>query len=120
MIPERGGWDTLFDYFPSSGLLILNDPLAVAQAEEKIENDIDRFLLKARTEERFFLNKESSYLTAAGVADRSQAMRQIHIAGLALGSEATDRPSVRFDLERDIAVDEAVRQASEEEGLLCF
>jgi len=45
-------------------------------------------------------------------------MRQIHIAGLALGSEVTDRSSVRFDLVRDIAVDEAARQASEEDGLL--
>jgi transcription-repair coupling factor (superfamily II helicase) len=116
--PGARGMDTLFDYFPSNSLLILNDPLAVAQAEEKIENDIDRFLLKAGAEERFYLNKESPYLTAAGVEDCSRVMRQIHVAGLVLGSEETDRSSVRFDLEYDIAVDKAVRQASEEDGLL--
>ena len=116
--PGARRMDTLFDYFPSNGLIILNDPLAVAQAEEKTENNIDRFLLKARTEERFFLNKESSYLTAAEVADCPQAMQQIHIAGLTLSPEATDRSSVWFDLERDIAVDDTVRQASEEDGLL--
>ena len=115
--PEARGMGTLFDYL-TGGLLILNDPLALAQAEEKIENDIDRFLLKAGGEERFFLNRESSTLTAAEVADRSRAMRQIHIAGLTLGAEATDRSSVQFDLERDIAIDETARQASEEDGLL--
>ena len=108
---------TLFDYL-TGGLLILNDPLALAQTEEKIENDIDRFLLKAGGEERFFLSRESSTLTAAEVADHSRAMRQIYITGLTLGSEATNRSSVQFALERDIAIDETARQASEEEGLL--
>lgn len=116
--PEARGMDTLFDYFPPNGLFILDDPLAVAQAEEKTENSIDRFLLKASAEERFFLNKESSYLTATEVADCPREKQQIHIAGLTLGSEATDRPSVWFDQERDIAVGDALRQASEEDGLL--
>jgi transcription-repair coupling factor (superfamily II helicase) len=116
--PGARGMDTLFDYFPTNGLLILNDPLAVAQAEEKTENSIDRFLLKASAEERFFLNKESSYLTAAGVADCMREKQQIHIAGLTLGTEVTDRPSVWFDLERDIAIGDALRQVSEEDGLL--
>ena len=116
--PGARGMDTLFDYFSSNGLLVLNDPLAVAQAEEKSEGIIDRFLLKARTEERFFLDREFFCLTAVEVADRSRVMQQIHIAGLTLGAEATDRPSVWFDLERDIAIDDALRQASEEDGLL--
>lgn len=112
------GMDTLFDYFPSTALLALNDPPAVAREEENIESSIDRFLLKARAEERFFLNRESSYLTALEVADRARAMQQIHVSGLALGSEATEGPSVRFDLERDVAVGGALRQTSMEEGLL--
>ncbi len=116
--PGARGMGTLFDYFSPNDLLVLYDPLAVAQAEEKIENNIDRFLLKARAEERFFLNSESSCLAAVEVADRSQAMQQIHFSGLTLGFEATDDPSVRFDLERDIAVGDALRQASEEDGLL--
>ena len=115
--PEARGMGTLFDYVPGS-LLILDDPLAVAQAQENTENAIDRFLLKAGAEERFYLGRESAYLTAAGLADGSQALRQIHIAGLALGSEATDLSSLRFGLERDIAVGDAARQASEEDGLL--
>jgi len=115
--PEARGMDALFDYFPGA-LLVLNDPLAIAQAQEGIEGDIDRFLLKAGAEERFYLNKESAYLTAAGVSQRTEAMRQIRIAGLALGPEAEDRAVVRFDLERDIAVADAGGQTSEEDGLL--
>jgi transcription-repair coupling factor (superfamily II helicase) len=116
--PGARGMDTLFDYFPPNGLLVLYDPLAVAQAEEKIDNTMDRFLVKACAEERFFLDSDSSCLTAVEVADRSQAMQQTHVSGLAFGSEATDRPSVRFDLERDIIIGDALRQGSEEDGLL--
>ena len=54
------GLDTLFDYLPAAGLLVLDDPLAVGQAEEKIENDLDRFLLKAHDQERFHLEKEAA------------------------------------------------------------
>ena len=116
--PGAKGMDTLFDYFPPNGLLVLNDPLDIAQTEESIENSIDRFLLKARVEERFFLNRGSSYLTAPEVADRSRTMQQIHVSGLALGSEAADHPTVRFDLGGDIAVGDALRQGSEADGLL--
>jgi transcription-repair coupling factor (superfamily II helicase) len=114
--PGAQGMATLFDYFPG-GLLILNDPLALSQAEEKVENDIDRFLLKAGDDERFYLNKESSTLTAAVVADCSRTMRQIHIAGLSIGPEMADRAFVRFHLERDVVGDEATQQLSEEDGL---
>jgi len=98
------GMDTLFNYFPSNGLLVLYDPLAVAQAEEKIEGSVDRFILKAQAEERLFLDRDSSCLTALEVADRAQAMQQVHVSGLALGSDAAADPSVRFDLECDIAI----------------
>jgi len=116
--PHDGGLGTLFDYLPATGLLVLDDPLAVGQAEEKIENDLDRFLLKAHDQERFHLEKEAAYLTAAEVSGRRQGMRQLHLEGLALGTGDDARPSVRFHLERDIAVGGTTGTEAEEAGLL--
>ncbi|PJC71918.1 MAG: transcription-repair coupling factor [Syntrophobacterales bacterium CG_4_8_14_3_um_filter_58_8] len=116
--PEDQGLGTLFDYLPAGGLLVLDDPLAVALAQEKIENDLDRFILKAHDGERFHLEREAAYLTSTEVSGRLQEMRQLHLAGLSLGSGDDDRRPIRFYLERDIALGEAVRTEAEEAGLL--
>jgi transcription-repair coupling factor (superfamily II helicase) len=116
--PGNCGLGTLFDYFPASGLLVLDDPLAMGQVEEKIENDLDRFLLKVQDQERFHLGKESAYLTAAEVSGRRQGMRQIRLEGLALETGDNTHPSVRFHLERDIAVGGTAGTEAEENGIL--
>jgi transcription-repair coupling factor (superfamily II helicase) len=116
--PGVRGMGTLFDYLPAGGLFILDDPLAILQVQEKIDNDLDRFLLKARTEERFHLEKEFSFLTAAEVAERSGERRQIRLETLTLGAGDDAPSSVRFHQERAIAADGAVPAASEEDGLL--
>ena len=112
------GLGTLFDYLPAGGPLILDDPLAVLQMLEKVENDLDRFLLKAHDAERFHLEKESAYLAAADVSERWREMRQIRLEGLALGTGEETAAVVRFDLERDLAVGEAYRAAAGEDGIL--
>ena len=116
--PGDHGLGTLLEYLPAAGLLVLDDPLAVGQAGEKIENDLDRFLLKAHDQERFHLEKEAAYLTVAEVSGRLQGMRQLHLEGLALGTGDDVRPSVRFHLERDIAVGGTAGTEAEEAGLL--
>ena len=112
------GLGTLFDYLPTAGLLILDDPLAVGQAEEKIENDLDRLFLKARDQERFHLDKEADYMTATEVSRRLEGMRQLHLEGLALGIWDDSHPSIRFHLERDTAVGGTVGMEAEEAGIL--
>ena len=115
--PERG-LGTLFDYLPATGPLVLDDPLAVSQALEKVENDLDRFLLKARDAERFHLEKETAHLTAAEVPERWAGMRRIHLSGLSLGVAEEAVSVVRFHQEQDIAVGEAQRAAAGEDGIL--
>ncbi|HON22374.1 MAG TPA: transcription-repair coupling factor [Syntrophales bacterium] len=51
----------LLDYFSPGGLLIWDDSLAVARAGADLANEIDRLLMKARREERFFLDREAHY-----------------------------------------------------------
>ncbi|MDO9229617.1 MAG: transcription-repair coupling factor [Syntrophales bacterium] len=116
--PGDQGLGTLFDYLPAGGLLVLDDPLAIALAQERIENDLDRFILKAHDGERFHLEKEAAYLTSAEVSGRLREMRQLHLTGLSLGTGDDDRRLIRFYLERDIALGEAIRTEAEEAGLL--
>jgi transcription-repair coupling factor (superfamily II helicase) len=111
------GLGTLFDYLPPSVLLVLDDPLALSQQQEKTENDLDRFLLKARDQERFHLEKESAYLTAAQTEQRQQAFRQLRLAGLSLGTEDAQAP-VRLRLEPDVSFGPAAGTEAEEAGLL--
>ncbi|MCE5265543.1 MAG: transcription-repair coupling factor [Deltaproteobacteria bacterium] len=112
------GLGTLFDYLPNAVLLVLDDPLAIAQAEEKIENDLDRFLLKAQDQQRFHLEKEAAYLTAAEVLERRQGMRQLRLEGLSLGTGDESQLPIRFHPQPDIAVGAAVQTEAEEAGLL--
>lgn len=118
--PPDQGLAALFDYLPADGLFVLDDPLAVMQAAEKIENDLDRFLLKARDQERFYLEKETAYLSAAGITERLQECRQIRLEGLSLGdgSEDGSSPSVRFQLERDAVAVTPPGTEAEEAGIL--
>ncbi len=118
--PDAKGMDSLFDYLPGGALLVVEDPLSVRQALEKIENDFDRFLLKARADERFHLEKETFCLSAAEIPDRWRERRRLHIEGLALGAGAGEEGGapVRFHLERDIGLDEAARAAAGEDGML--
>ena len=133
------GLGTLFDYLPAGGLLLLDDPLAIASAQERIENDLNRFILKAHDGERFHLEKETAYLTSAEVSGRLQEMRQLHLMGLSLETLPLSSPSpfplsgdtlpqdvpvigdghpIRFYLEHDTALGEAIRTEAEEAGLL--
>ncbi|MHB8773450.1 MAG: transcription-repair coupling factor [Syntrophales bacterium] len=115
--PGGRGMGSLFDYLPPGSLFVLDDPLAIGQAAEKIENDLDRFLLKARSQERFHLEQEAAFLSAAEVAARSDGIVQVHLEALTLGA-GEEVPPLRFHQERPVADAAAAGTASEEDGLL--
>jgi transcription-repair coupling factor (superfamily II helicase) len=108
---------TLFDYLPMAGVLVLDDPVTVANLQEKTENDLDAFLLKAKIQKQFYLEKETSYLTAAEVSGRRQTMPQLYLAGLSLGVEVEDNYPVRFQIERDVSFG-SERDKQADEGML--
>ncbi|MCE5281525.1 MAG: hypothetical protein LLG93_05420, partial [Deltaproteobacteria bacterium] len=113
---SQGGLGTLFDYLPAGAPLILDDPLAIRQTFEKVEKDLDGFLLRARDSERFYLEKGAAYLTAAMVMEGWHSMRPIRLEGLGL-EEGGKGPDVRFTLE-PVAAGPADGMSVSEEGLL--
>ncbi len=111
------GMGSLFDYLPPEALFILDDPLAVGQAAEMIENDLDKFLLKARTLERFHLEKEAAFLSAADLAAGSAGIVQVQLEALTLGA-GEDAPPLRFQQERPVAAVATAGTDPGEEGVL--
>ena len=95
---EQGGgerllWDasgTLFDYLPEDSMMILDNSVSIRRSEESIENEIERFLMKARNEGKFHLEKESSYLTGETWRRRCEVFQQVHLDELTLGAEEDD------------------------------
>ena len=76
---------TFFDYMPKDGIMIVDNFPAIRETEDRTENEMDRFLLKARHEEKFYLEKEASYLTEAEWQGLSEAFQQLYLDELALG-----------------------------------
>ncbi len=82
--------DTFFSYLPQGTLLILDDDLATERVLENMENDFNRFLLKARAEEKFFLERESAHLSPDALKAGRQSFNQVILDSLALGVDDDD------------------------------
>ncbi|MDZ4200274.1 MAG: hypothetical protein U1E27_13440, partial [Kiritimatiellia bacterium] len=83
--PEDFPLSNLFDFVPRQALLIHDDPAVMARGLEEIENTVDRFLLKARSEGRFFLEREASCLSGEQLRSQSGHFQRIVFQSLPLG-----------------------------------
>ena len=77
--------DDLTAYFPNDSLLMIDDETALANAMEDLENDFSRFLMKARAEEKFYLDKESGYRDVTVAKENLQSFPQLILETLTLG-----------------------------------
>jgi len=82
--PETMKLGTFFDYLPGNCLIILDDALALENAGQSIENEIDRCLLKAEREEKFYLEREASYVTRAAFLRDLRRFQRMILEGLSL------------------------------------
>lgn len=76
---------TFFDYLPGNCFVVLDDALAIENAGERIENEIDRCLLKAEREGKFYLEREASYVTKDAFIKDLRRFQRMILEGLALG-----------------------------------
>ena len=112
-------WDSM----PDNSLRVMDEPLAIIRAREVVENDMDRFLLKARDEGKFYLDKESSYLNAGQLDTQALVFQRVILEGLALdfdGSrdvEQTADAPVRFQVLTDFGLRQPLRTGMEETGI---
>ena len=77
----------LLDYLSPDSLLIWDDPLAIDRSGEELANETDRLLLKARREERFYLEREAHYWTGAELDRTGEPFQHLHIHSLVMGRQ---------------------------------
>jgi len=115
---------SFFDFVPERALLILDDPSVTAQGMEQIENAVDRFLLKARSEDRFFLERDASYQSGAQLRPQCERFQRIMFQGLPLdvGADSFSSPSVlppvKLQMNRDLGLRPTVATGLEDAGRL--
>ena len=98
-----GGLENLADYLPADGLVVIDDPLATARADEKARNEISRLFLRARDEEKFHLEEDALFLTepeALRAADRST---RIVLETIEVGA-ADGAGAIRIPVETDLGL----------------
>jgi transcription-repair coupling factor (superfamily II helicase) len=111
---------TFFDYLPENSVLVWDDLPTIEKTAETIENGIDRLLLKARNEEKFYLEKDYSTISRDILLRKCERFQTVFIENLPIaeGSNTTDSALVKFHVETDVKPGGQIRESSAGEGLL--
>jgi len=91
------GLDTVLDYIPENGVVIFDDLTAIRQTEEKITNNIDLFLLKAKREEKLYLERESFHISISDLFQRFKDFQKVYIEELEFGIYEENGTAVKFN-----------------------
>jgi transcription-repair coupling factor (superfamily II helicase) len=98
-----GGLESLADYIPAGGLVIVDDPLATARADEKARSEISRLFLRAKEEEKFRLDESVLFLSEKDAERRVGDRSRIVIEGIEIGAQE-EGSAVRFGVETDLGL----------------
>jgi transcription-repair coupling factor (superfamily II helicase) len=108
-----------FDYLPHDTLIVLDDPLAMQQTARSLENNIDKLLFKAKTSEKFHLDRESIYINPADIAAGLEKFPRLNLQGLKFDyAEDKSVPHISFDTYRDVYNEKPSVGEIKEEALL--
>ncbi len=84
---SRDKLSNLFNYLSKNTLVILDNPLAVNQSIINAELSIDKLLFKTKNSGKFYLEKENTYVDAAGIMAGLDRFGQISLEDLNLDQE---------------------------------
>ena len=111
------GLGDIFEHLPGDCIAIIDDSPAVEHARTDLENQIDRFLSRAAGDEKFFLEKEDSYLAGEDLRERLSGLCRVSLGGLMLGAASDNKSHVRFLSEENERYGPESRAPEGEEGL---
>ncbi len=110
---------SFFDYLPQNTLIVLDDPLAIDQAAQNTEFNIDKLLLKAKNGEKFYLEKENAYLYPVQAGAAMDKFRQISLESLRLdGNNTNETKTIIFEAHQQLQLLNAVTGGIKEDALL--
>jgi len=111
---EHNGLNTFFDYASQGCLVVWDNFNAMAEADEKIENDLDRFMRRANEKETFYLEGESFHLSGKKLREKYEGLQRVLVEYLPLtGSEA-----IRFETERNVGLKQEMALLKKEDRIL--
>ncbi|MCX7634525.1 MAG: hypothetical protein N2Z74_02115, partial [Syntrophales bacterium] len=109
--------EDFFAYLPPEALIYINDVPACHRAAEDVEEELNRLVVKARMEERFYLEGTATHLTPAALAAAWLARRRLVVEGLTLG--VAPAAGVSFTTETGLGIPKETAVAGRRgEGLL--
>ncbi len=114
---------TFFDYISEDCILIFDDFPAIDMVEENIENEIDRFLLKARNEEQFYLEKDSYYLTKEPFLKHCNYFPKVYLEGLHINRQTPEENDffvshIKIQTDSNVMPTPTLQKLGEGDGLL--
>jgi transcription-repair coupling factor (superfamily II helicase) len=110
---------SFFDYLPQNTLIVLDDPLAIDQAAQNTELNIDKLLLKAKNSGKFYLEKENVYLDPVDAGAAMDKFRQISLDGLRLDRDSiSEAETVVFEAHQQLQLLNAVAGEIKDDVLL--
>jgi transcription-repair coupling factor (superfamily II helicase) len=89
---------SLFDYLAKNTLVILDHPLAIRQAIQNAELNIDKLLFKTKNSGKFYLGKENAYIDPADILTGMDRFGQVSLEGLNL-DQARDAAAMTVTFE---------------------
>lgn len=110
---------SFFDYLPRETIVVLNNPPLIDSETLARENNIDKLLFKARNSNKFFLEKESSYIDSEAIKTVMEKFVKINLTGLALKDyKDQSAPIVSFETKPDIFSHNPIGGEFKEDALL--
>ena len=119
-VSSSDGLDTVFDYVSRESIIAFDDFTALKQAEEEVTNYIDRFLLKAENEGKFYVEREFFSASIDDLLERYENRQRIYLENLHIGArDDAGEEDVRFNVEINAGLkQEKAAFLKEENGLL--
>lgn len=112
------GLTPLSEILPRDALLVMEDDMAVAPAEERLEVDLERILTKAREENRFHLPRESLFSEKKDLLKACAHLTVVELQDLELGmGDDDDGATIRFQSEGHVGLKREVTAGREESVL---
>lgn len=105
------------EILPADAVLVIDDDMAVAPAEEKIEADLDRILTRAKEENRFYLPKESLFSEKEDLLKACTHLEVVRMQDLELGIGDDYDATIRFQSEGHVGLKREVTAGKEESAL---
>ncbi len=113
-----GGLEPVSGHLGPSCIVVYDDTLSLRRAAEKLEEEADRFIERAKNEEKYYLDKKIFHVETDGLFT-SGVCQRISIEGLELDTAASQGTAVRFRTETDIGIRlDRAAPLSKEESIL--